>query len=363
MPKKLNVAILFGGRSPEHNISLLSAKNVIDQIDRELFNPILIGIDKLGKWHLNKGSLKLLNADDPNRVEIGDRTTPILISQNTDEHTIISQSSNEVLSKIDVIFPVLHGTYGEDGSIQGFAKLANIPCVGCGILGSSIGMDKDVSKRLLRDSGIKVADFITIRKNVNDHLSYQEISSKLGPELFLKPANLGSSVGVSFAKNQMEFDEGLKNGLAYDPKVIIEEKVIGRELECAILGNLNPEASTIGEVLTHGSWYSFDNKYIDDQGSQIVIPAEIDKDTMERCRSLAIQTYKMLECEGMARVDMFLREDGELLINEINTIPGFTNISMYPQLWKASGIPYRELITKLIHYAIDAQGERNALRY
>jgi D-alanine-D-alanine ligase len=363
MSKKINVAILFGGRSPEHNISLLSARNVIDQIDRELFNPILIGIDKKGKWHLNEGSLKLLHADDPNRVELGDRSTPVLISQNTDEHTIIAQSSHKTLSKIDAIFPVLHGTYGEDGSIQGFAKLANIPCVGCGILGSAIGMDKDVSKRLLRDSGIAVADFITVRKHVNDNLTYAEASEKLGKELFLKPANLGSSVGVSLARNEVEFNEGLRHGLEYDPKVIIEEKVIGRELECAVLGNMHPEASTIGEVLTHGGWYSFENKYVDDKGSQIIIPAEIDLQTLERCRVLAIRTYKMLECEGMARVDMFLRENGELLINEINTIPGFTDISMYPQLWKASGIPYKDLITKLIHLAIEAQGARNTLRY
>lgn len=362
MSEKINVAILFGGRSPEHNISLLSARNVIDQIDRELFNPVLIGIDKKGNWHLNEGSLKLLHPEDPNRIEMGDRSIPVLISQNTDEHTVIARETNKIMSRIDVIFPVLHGTYGEDGSVQGFAKLANLPCVGCSILGSAIGMDKDITKRLLRDSGIKVADFITVRKNLNDNITYDQVTKKLGNELFIKPANLGSSVGVSFARNKNEFEEGLRNGLLFDPKVIIEEKITGRELECAVLGNNFPKASTVGEVLTHGGWYSFDNKYVDDQGSQTVIPAEIDEETLERCRSLAVQTYQMLECEGMARVDMFLKEDGELLINEINTIPGFTNISMYPQLWKASGISYKELITKLIHLAVEVHSERNSLR-
>lgn len=362
MSKKINVAILFGGRSPEHNISLLSARNVIDQIDRNLFNPILIGIDKHGKWHLNEGSLKLLNAEDPNRVELGDYSTPVLISQNTDEHTLMAQSSHEILAKIDVIFPVLHGTYGEDGSIQGFAKLANLPCVGCSILGSAVGMDKDVTKRLLRDSGIKVADFITIRRHVNDDISYEEVALKLGNTLFLKPANLGSSVGVSLVQNKDEFYKGLRFGLSFDPKVIVEEQVKGRELECAVLGNIQPKASTVGEVRTQGGWYSYDNKYVDNKGSQIIIPADIDQATLSRCQSLAIRAYRMLECEGMARIDMFLRENGELLINEINTIPGFTDISMYPQLWNASGVPYKELITKLIQLAIEAQTARNALR-
>ena len=362
MSKKINVAILFGGRSPEHQISLLSAKNVIEQIDRKKYNPVLVGIDKSGRWLFNEGSLELLNSHDANRIAMGGNLTPVLMSQNTDEHTLISQNDHSVISKIDVLFPVLHGTYGEDGTVQGFARLANLPCVGCGILGSSLGMDKDVTKRLLRDAGIGVADFVTIRHHINDTLTYQEIAAKLGPELFLKPANLGSSVGVALVKNKEEFEQGLLHGFLYDPKVIVEEKIVGREIECAVLGNENPKASVLGEVLTGDGWYSFDNKYVDETGSTTVIPADLDEETQKRCKALAIKTYQVLECEGMSRVDMFLRENGDILVNEINTIPGFTNISMYPQLWKASGLSYQALISKLIDLAIDSHKKRNALK-
>jgi D-alanine-D-alanine ligase len=360
--KKTKVAILFGGRSPEHNISLLSAKNVIDAIDREKFEPILIGIDKTGKWHLNEGSLQLLNPDDANKVSLVNPNNPILLSQNTNEHSLISQTSQKEISQIDVIFPVLHGTYGEDGTVQGFAKLANIPCVGCGILGSAVGMDKDVCKRLLRDSGIGIADFVTLRKGYNEHISYNKIENKLGNELFIKPANLGSSVGVSYTQNEEEFKKALKYAFEFDPKVIVEEKVVGREIECAVLGNSNPKASAVGEVVPKSSFYSFDNKYIDEDGAALEIPANLDLKTVEKIQDLAVKTFRLLECSGMARVDMFLKSDGDIIINEINTIPGFTKISMYPKLWDISGISYTDLITELIQLAINRQNNQNQLR-
>ena len=360
--EKIKVAILFGGRSPEHNISLLSAKNVIDAIDRDKFDPVLIGIDKTGKWHLNEGSIKLLNPDDANKITFNAPSNPVLLSQNTNEHSLISQTDHKEILQVDVVFPVLHGTYGEDGTIQGFAKLANLPCVGCGILGSAVGMDKDVAKRLLRDSGIEVSDFVTVRKGVNDDISYEDVSSKLGKELFIKPANLGSSVGVSFVSNAREFDNALSLAFEFDPKVIVEEKITGRELECAVLGNRYPEASAVGEVIPKSSFYSFESKYVDEDGAALEIPAKLDSDLVKRIQDLAIQTFIMLECNGMARVDMFMKDDGGLVINEINTIPGFTKISMYPKLWEISGLNYSALITRLIELAIESHEETNSLR-
>ena len=360
--KKMKVGILFGGRSSEHTISLLSAKNVIDAIDRNIFEPVLIGIDKKGQWHYNEGAMKIINQEDPKLIALNNLNKPILLSQNTDDHSLVSVNDHQTLAQIDVIFPVLHGTYGEDGSVQGLAKLANLPCVGCGILGSAIGMDKDVTKRLLRDAGINIADFVTLRKGYNDQLTYEHLSSKLGRELFIKPANLGSSVGVSFVKNKEEFDNAVAAGFEYDPKVVVEEKVAGREIECAVMGNEYPLASAIGEVIPKDEWYSFDSKYVDADGAKCMIPAELDESIVEKVQKLAIQTYRLLECEGLTRVDMFLQDNGNLVVNEINTIPGFTKISMYPKLWEVSGITYTELITKLIEYAIESHRNRNALR-
>ncbi len=362
MSKKKRVAILFGGRSTEHQISLLSAKNVIDALDKDKYEPILIGIDKLGRWHHNEGAIKLLHADSPKLIELDNLNNPILVSQNTNEHELVSLDSMESIGKIDVIFPVLHGTYGEDGTIQGFAKLANLPCVGCSILGSAVGMDKDVTKRLMRDAGIKVADFVTLRKGYNDTMPYEDIVAKLGNELFIKPANLGSSVGVSFCNDKASFEAALANALKYDPKVIVEEKLRGREVECAVLGhNANPRASAIGEVIPKSSFYTFENKYIDEGGAVCDIPAKLNTDEVIRIQKLAIEIYRLLECEGMTRVDMFLTPEGELYLNEVNNIPGFTKISMYPKLWEESGISYKDLISNLIELAVEVNDQSNAL--
>lgn len=359
-PKK-RVAILFGGRSTEHKISLLSAKNVIGALDLEKFEPVLIGIDKTGRWHLHEGSLKLRHADDANKIEMGETDNVVLLSQNTDEHHLIKLKGMQSAGRVDVLFPVLHGTYGEDGSVQGFAKLANLPCVGCGILGSAIGMDKDVTKRLLRDAGVPVADFITLRKNYNDTISYDEVAAKLGPELFIKPANLGSSVGVSFVNNSASYEKAVSHAFKYDHKVVVEERLTGREVECAVLGNMFPAPSAVGEVIPKSSFYTFENKYIDEGGAVLDIPARLKEDEIKAIQDLAITAYRLLECEGMTRVDMFLTPAGKLYINEVNTIPGFTQISMYPKLWEISGLPYTDLITKLIELAIESNDDRNAL--
>lgn len=362
MADKIKVGVVFGGRSPEHNISLLSASNVIDNIDREKFELVLLAIDKEGIWHYNEGPLKLNNPGNAQLVSLPQYDNVIYLSQNSGDHSIIDKSSGKIISKIDLLYPVLHGAFGEDGSIQGLAKVAGLPCVGCGILGSSAGMDKDVTKRLLRDSGIGIADFITLRKGYNDHLTYKEISEKIGGELFVKPANLGSSVGVSFVDNEEDFIKAVKDGFEYDPKVIVEEKVTGREIECAVLGNEKPMASVIGEILPKTEWYTFENKYVDDDGAGLEIPAKLTEDEAKRATSIAINSYINLECSGLTRVDMFLKANGEIIVNEVNTLPGFTKISMYPKLWSYSGIEYQELITKLIHFAIEKFEAENRLK-
>ena len=349
----IKVGIVYGGRSPEHNISLLSAYNVVKNIDRSLFEPVLLPIDKSGIWHHGGDDMNISNPTDAQLVSLPEYTADIYLSQNAGERSVIDKNTGKVITKIDVLYPVLHGAYGEDGSIQGLAKVASLPCVGCGILGSSAGMDKDVTKRLLRDAGIGVANFVTLRKGYNDHLTYADVSKKLGPELFIKPANLGSSVGISFVNNEADFIKAVSEGFEYDPKVIVEEKITGREIECAVLGNENPQPSTIGEILPKTEWYTFENKYIDDDGAGLAIPADIGDEKTTLAKQIAIDTYVNLECSGLTRVDMFLKEDGSIIVNEVNTLPGFTKISMFPKLWAASGIEYQDLITKLIYLAMD----------
>jgi D-alanine-D-alanine ligase len=357
--EKIKVAIVFGGRSTEHEISILSAQNVYKSLDKNKFEAVLIGIDKKGQWHYNETAVQLLNNEQ--NKPISAMSHPVILSQNTSDGSLVSQTSHKIIAQIDVIFPVLHGTFGEDGSIQGLAKLANIPIVGCGILGSAVGMDKDIMKRILRDANIPVARWLCVRPS-NKDIQYDDVAAELGSELFIKPANLGSSVGVAFAKNKTAFDEGLREALKYDSKVIIEEKVVGRELECAVLGNYDPIASIPGEVEPTKGFYSYESKYLDEKGAILHIPAILSEEEVSRIQSLSIEVFKLLECRGMSRVDMFMKPDGQLIINEINTIPGFTNISMYPKLWELSGIPQAELIKRLILLAIEEHQINNNLK-
>jgi len=347
--KKSRVAILFGGRSTEHKISILSAKNVIKSIDKEKYEPILIAIDKQGTWHRVKKDLLYLDKLTQDGSPVIDLDDPVLLSQNNGEHFIYNLKSHNTTS-IDVLYPVLHGTYGEDGSVQGLAKLAGLPCVGCGILGSAIGMDKDIMKHVLLSMDIPVASWATVR-NSADGVDYSEIAEQLGSELFIKPANLGSSVGVSHTTNEEQFFGALEKALSYDSKVIVEEKVVGREIECAVLGNAYPKASVPGEIVSKGGFYSYENKYVDEKGAELLIPAVLIPEQTEAVQQLALETYVGLECRGLTRVDMFMTPDGELIINEVNTIPGFTDISMYPKLWEASGLSQTDLITELIELA------------
>ena len=355
-PRKIHVGILFGGKSAEHEVSLRSAKNVYDALDKEKYEPVLIGIDKRGKWLLEDRSRFLLENGNTNQEEKGESVA--LVPQSDGAVTNLERPGER--EKIDVVFPVLHGTFGEDGTVQGLLKLANIPFVGAGVLGSAVGMDKDVMKRILRDAGIPIAKFKVFRGN--DEISFDAVSEDLGVPLFIKPANLGSSVGVHKTRTEEEFRAAVEDAFTYDRKILVEEYIKGREIECSVLGNEEPIASLPGEVIPKHEFYSYEAKYIDEDGAALEIPAKLPEETIKRVQDLAARAFKALECEGMARVDFFLKENGDLFVNEINTIPGFTSISMYPKLWEASGVSYSELVDRLIMLAIERFKKESRLK-
>ncbi|MBN1532903.1 MAG: D-alanine--D-alanine ligase [Spirochaetes bacterium] len=361
MSKKIRVGILFGGRSAEHEVSLQSAKSVIDAIDREKYELVLLGIDRQGRWMLADERRYLDNPEDPKTIALARGGRELGLVPGGDNRTLMEMSGKDAVGKLDVVFPVLHGTFGEDGTVQGLLKLLDMPFVGAGVLGSAVGMDKDVMKRLLRDAGIPIPRFLICGIRERSEMRYEAVVAALGSPLFIKPANCGSSVGVSKAKNEAEFRVAMDHAFRFDHKVIIEEAVAGREIECSVLGNEDPIASVPGEILPNHDFYSYEAKYIDEHGAALMIPAELPEDVALRVREMAVEAYRVLCCEGMARVDMFLRGDGEVLVNEINTLPGFTKISMYPKLWDASGITYPELIDRLIELALRRHERDRAL--
>jgi D-alanine-D-alanine ligase len=361
--RKIRVGVLFGGRSAEHEVSLKSAKNIIDAIDKNRYEVILIGIDRDGRWRLGDGA-KMLDAGS---AETGipepssdDPDVALVPGRQADQ--FISLAGAESPEAIDVVFPVLHGPFGEDGTVQGLLKLANIPFVGAGVLGSAVGMDKDVMKRLLRDAGIPVGRFLSFQKYAPSAPDFDAVVGELGLPLFIKPANLGSSVGIHKATDTESFRRAVEDAFSYDTKILVEEFIEGREIECSVIGNDQPIASVPGEILPRHEFYSYEAKYLDEHGAGLEIPAKLDPETATRLRELAIQTFNTLCCEGMARVDFFLKKNGDILVNEINTIPGFTRISMYPKLWEASGISYGELIDRLIQLAIERHERERRLR-
>ncbi|HEX5316906.1 MAG TPA: D-alanine--D-alanine ligase, partial [Candidatus Kapabacteria bacterium] len=353
MARKIRVGILFGGRSAEHEVSLQSAKNVIEAIDTKKYEVVLIGIDKKGQWHLNQESRFLLPAAEFGLPELPESSENLALVPGKQNEQLVALSGQQRLGSLDVIFPVLHGPFGEDGTVQGLLKLANVACVGAGVLGSAVGMDKDVMKRLLRDAGIPIARFIAINRYSSKKIGFLHAQEQLGLPLFIKPANLGSSVGIHKIKNREQFERAIDDAFNYDDKILIEECIKGREIECSVLGNDNPIASVPGEILPRHEFYSYEAKYLDENGAVLEIPAKVPPEISERIRQLAIRTLSVLCCEGMARVDFFLRNDAEIIVNEINTIPGFTRISMYPKLWEATGISCRELIDRLIELALE----------
>ncbi|MEJ8571644.1 D-alanine--D-alanine ligase [Microbaculum marinum] len=349
--RKIRVGILFGGKSAEHEVSLQSAKNVAEAIDRDKYDVSLIGIDKTGRWLLPDQARYLLDATDPKLIRLN--------RENERSVALVPQSGGALSglpadasgAAVDVVFPVLHGPFGEDGTVQGLLKLAGVPFVGAGVLGSAVGMDKDVAKRLLRDAGLPIARFMVLK--AAGKADFDAIAAELGLPFFVKPANLGSSVGVHKVSDRSGFLAAIEDAFLYDSKVIAEEFVEGREVECSVLGNADPIASVVGEIVSNHEFYSYEAKYIDESGAALIVPAEIPPATSDLIRDLAIEAFEVLACEGMARVDFFLKADGSVVINEINTIPGFTRISMYPRLWQASGVSYPDLIDRLIGLAIE----------
>ena len=350
-PEKTRAVILFGGRSTEHEVSLLSARNVYRALDLQRFEPVLIGIDKQGRWRLESAATLESAVGDPRGVRLDDRA-PVVDAG--------------ILRPADVVIPMLHGTFGEDGTIQGLLELAGVAYVGAGVLGSAIGMDKDVAKRLLRDAGIPIVAYhlVTASDFGRDPNTSLHAGDDLGYPLFCKPANAGSSVGVARVARASELRGAIESALRFDRKVLLERAVDAREIECAVLGNDDPIASTPGEiVLSHkDGFYSYDAKYVDPHGAIFQIPADLTPAGTERVRALSVAAFRVLELSGMARVDFFLdRKTGALSVNEVNTIPGFTALSGYPKMWEASGLSLAALVARLIDLAIERRDVRRAL--
>ncbi len=362
MSKKINIGLIYGGRSGEHEVSLQSAKSIYEALDKSKYNIYLIGIDKKGHWLLGDPANYLLNAQNPKLISLNKKNSFSVAAVNKVERSeIISLKNGQEMGKIDVFFPIIHGTFGEDGSLQGMLEMLDVAYVGAGVTGSAVGMDKDVQKRLLKEAGINVADFLAIKKNHYNKNTVEEILKKFTLPVFVKPANSGSSVGISKAHNKIELINAIDDAFKYDTKVLIEEYIKGREIECAVLGNDRPIASIPGEVIPHHEFYSYEAKYIDENGAGLKIPAELSKKIIKKVQGTAIKTFLILECAGFARVDFFLKADGKLYINEINTIPGFTKISMFPKLFGATGIHYSELLNKLINLALEKKAEKDKL--
>ncbi|RAV98062.1 D-alanine--D-alanine ligase family protein [Pseudochryseolinea flava] len=342
MPKKKKVVILYGGRSVEHGVSINSARNIFENIDKKQFEPIPIGISTTGQWYLTTGVNK----------DIKKNGQPLALSLDPAKPAFINLKTGKRF-QADIIFPVLHGTDGEDGSIQGLVKVMDVPMVGTGVLGSSTAMNKIVAKRLLRDAGLPVTDFVTFTFDQKDKISFNAIAKRLGTPFMVKSASLGSSVGVSKVNDKKDFKKAVEEAFKYDHEMIAEAYVKGREIECAILGNNPPEASLPGEVVISKDYefYTFDAKYVDPNAVRIDVPAKLPKNIVEKIRKASVQAFEALHCEDFSRIDLFLDEKGNIYVNEINSIPGFTNSSMYPVMWQERGIGFKELITRLLDLA------------
>jgi D-alanine-D-alanine ligase len=339
MAGHMRVAVIYGGPSAEHEVSVVSAKSVIAAIDPDRYEVVPIAVTKDRRWLLPARSPAELTDTAGSLPAVGDEGTELVPARPT-----------EAAGPIDVVFPVLHGPYGEDGTVQGMLELAGIPYVGAGVAASALGMDKALQKTMFRARGIPVVEHVVVREADRADVS---LPAGMRFPVFTKPARLGSSVGISKCRNKAELEDGLAEAFRYDDKALVEAAVEGRELECAVLGNDEPEASVVGEIIPAHEFYDYEAKYLI-EGSELVIPARLPDRVSEHIRELSLEAFRAIDCAGMARVDFFYDENADqLFINEINTIPGFTPISMYPKLWEASGIPYAKLIDRLIELALD----------
>jgi D-alanine-D-alanine ligase len=394
--KKLRVGILFGGRSGEHEISLLSAASVFSAIDKVKYEVVPIGITKQGRWVMAADAERLLHGKGseeptPSQLRAGDpEATPAAAVLQSGETVVVppephktgtgltpfqtdapARRASDRAINVDVIFPVLHGTFGEDGTVQGLLELADIPYVGAGVLGSAAGMDKDIMKSLFRAAGLPIVKHVSILRRdweSQPKKTQKLVESKLKYPVFVKPANLGSSVGISKARSRKELGPALEEAAKFDRKIVIEEGVGGkkqkaREIECSVLGNDRPIASVPGEIVPSAEFYDYTAKYLD-EGSQLIIPAKLTKSETTKVQELAIAGFRAVDCSGLARVDFLMDpKSRKIYLNEINTMPGFTSISMYPKLWAASGVSYPELIERLIQLGIDRHAEKKRNQY
>lgn len=339
---KLKVGILYGGKSVEHGVSINSARNIETYIDKDLYEPYCIGISTRGTWYATPSVNKEIEKGSPLKLHL-DGSNPRF------------EDEQGTVTTPDVIFPVLHGTDGEDGSIQGLIKAMGVPMVGTGVLGSAVSMSKLVAKQLMQQAGIPVTEFLFYRHDQRSEIQFEAVEKKLGLPFMVKAANLGSSVGVSKVKSKEDFDAALEDSFRYDDCVLLEEYVKGREIECAVLGNTPPKASLPGEIIINPNYdfYTFDAKYVDGEAVKIDVPAKLEGQVSDTIREYSIKAYQQLQCEDFARVDLFLSENGKVYVNEINTIPGFTNSSMYPMMWKDRGISFTNLISQLIELGME----------
>ena len=356
MSRRLRVALIAGGRSSEHEISLASARSVLAALDPERYEVTTVAIERSGRWTLGPGEGQAaLEEESVVSTQSPPAATP---AEAVASLPVVADSKPAAaLGAVDVALPILHGPFGEDGTVQGLLELAGVPYVGAGVAASALCMDKDLFKAVLRDRGIPVARNVTLRLG-------DDVRNPFGYPVFVKPARLGSSVGITKAHDEAELVEAVALARRHDEKVLVEEFVAGTEVECGVLGNVKPPplASVVGEIVPHAEWYDYAAKY-DEGGSDIIVPARIPDATARRVQELAVDSFVATECEGMARVDFFVREDGEVVVNEINTIPGFTSTSVYARLFEASGIEYRELLDLLIQLALERHERRSGLEY
>jgi D-alanine-D-alanine ligase len=357
--KRFRVGVLFGGRSGEHEVSLASAASVIRGLDADKYEAVPIGITKEGHWLVGGAAQKML----PEVLKGGQR---VMMTADPTDAALIPLDRSAGGQRIDVVFPVMHGTFGEDGTIQGLLDLAGLPFVGAGVLGSAIGMDKDVAKRLLQVAKIPVVPWMVVPRADWEHHPREiqrTVEKKFKYPLFVKPATLGSSVGMTKVHSRAELAPALNLAAEFAMKILVERCIVGREIEVSVLGNHNPKASVPGEIVPHHEFYDYAAKYLE-EGTQLLIPAKLKTAQVKKFQKYAVEAFRALELNGMARVDFFLeKKGGKIYLNEVNTIPGFTSISMYPKLWEASGIPFRELIDKLIELALEMHREKARTKY
>jgi D-alanine-D-alanine ligase len=357
--RKLRVGVLFGGRSGEHEVSLASAASIIRGLDPQKYEPVPIGITKEGHWLIGEGAQKML----PDVLRTGQR---VVMSADPTESALMPIDGSARGQKLDVVFPVIHGTFGEDGTMQGLLELAGLPFVGAGVLGSAIGMDKDVAKKLMQVAGIPVVQWIAVQRadwEQDPKAIGRAVEKKFKYPVFVKPATLGSSVGMTKVHSRAELGPALDLAAQFAMKIMVERAVSAREIEVSVLGNHDPRASIPGEIVPHREFYDYAAKYLE-EGTQLLIPAKLRKSEIKKVQAMAVTAFRALELSGMARVDFFIeKRRGKIFLNEVNTIPGFTSISMYPKLWEANGIPFRELITKLIDLALEQHREKARTKY